>query len=210
MPEIVLRKEAVKRGLTRYFTGKPCPKGHVAERYTTKSNCVVCTRLVADAHDKKNPEGKHTRTVASQKRNPERTRQVRKEFRGRHKEQLSAKYKGWYNDNKEHMSVLNKAWRKNNPEALRSKDSTRRARERNSYRISLRYRTEIEVVYAEAARLTRETGERHEVDHIVPFKHDVVSGLHVPWNLRVVTAYENRVKKNKLVDESFRLAFVEV
>jgi hypothetical protein len=33
MPEIISRAEAKARGLTRYFTGKPCKYGHIAERY---------------------------------------------------------------------------------------------------------------------------------------------------------------------------------
>ena len=40
--KIISRKEAIEQGLTRYFTGKPCPQGHVAERYTRKSGCVQC------------------------------------------------------------------------------------------------------------------------------------------------------------------------
>jgi hypothetical protein len=30
--EIISRKEAKAAGLTRYFTGKPCKRGHVVER----------------------------------------------------------------------------------------------------------------------------------------------------------------------------------
>lgn len=56
----------------------------------------------------------------------------------------------------------------------------------------------IRAVYQEAARRTEETGVPHEVDHIVPIKGRNVSGLHVQWNLRVVTRYENRSKSNKL------------
>lgn len=40
--KIITRKEAQDRGLNKYFTGKPCKYGHVAERYVAKSDCVVC------------------------------------------------------------------------------------------------------------------------------------------------------------------------
>lgn len=36
------RTEARARGLKRYFTGRPCPAGHVAERYVSNYRCVEC------------------------------------------------------------------------------------------------------------------------------------------------------------------------
>jgi hypothetical protein len=43
------RASARLQGAVRYFTGKPCPKGHLAPRYTSNGKCVVCLRLqVAD------------------------------------------------------------------------------------------------------------------------------------------------------------------
>jgi hypothetical protein len=38
----VTRAEAKAAGLKRYFTGKACPKGHLAERYLSKGNCIAC------------------------------------------------------------------------------------------------------------------------------------------------------------------------
>lgn len=55
----------------------------------------------------------------------------------------------------------------------------------------------IKGIYIECERLTRETGIRHEVDHIVPLRGKNVVGLHIESNLRVITAAENRNKSNK-------------
>jgi hypothetical protein len=35
MPEIIVRKEALAKGLKGFFTGKPCKRGHVVERRVT-------------------------------------------------------------------------------------------------------------------------------------------------------------------------------
>lgn len=41
---ILLRKEAIARGLAKYFTGVPCKHGHLEQRYTVTSACVSCLR----------------------------------------------------------------------------------------------------------------------------------------------------------------------
>jgi len=40
-PEID-RQTARDIGLSRYFTGKPCRKGHVAERWVSSLTCIEC------------------------------------------------------------------------------------------------------------------------------------------------------------------------
>jgi hypothetical protein len=60
---------------------------------------------------------------------------------------------------------------------------------------------EIRAVYEECQMLNDITGIQHNVDHIVPITSDVVCGLHVACNLRVIPAEENRSKGNKLLDE---------
>src|SRR5690554_607527 len=36
------RAEAIERGLTRYFTGKECKRGHISERMVSTKTCVFC------------------------------------------------------------------------------------------------------------------------------------------------------------------------
>jgi hypothetical protein len=42
MPEIISRADARAKGLKRYFTGKPCKRGHVVKRRVDTGDCVEC------------------------------------------------------------------------------------------------------------------------------------------------------------------------
>lgn len=40
--DLITRKEAKSRGLKRYFTGKPCKRGHVSPRKVCDKRCIQC------------------------------------------------------------------------------------------------------------------------------------------------------------------------
>jgi hypothetical protein len=39
------RAEALKLGVTHYFTGKPCNQGHIAKRFASVGTCMECARI---------------------------------------------------------------------------------------------------------------------------------------------------------------------
>lgn len=59
----------------------------------------------------------------------------------------------------------------------------------------------IRDLYRIAKDMTQATGIPHVVDHIIPLNHPRVCGLHVDWNLQVVTQRANDAKSNYFCPE---------
>ena len=93
-------------------------------------------------------------------------------------------------------------WKVNNKLAIRADTKARRRKHREATPkwLTKKQRTEIRQMYQIAMTMTSTTGEQYVVDHIVPLRSEIVCGLHVPWNLRVITQEENTRKSNKMLD----------
>ena len=61
-------------------------------------------------------------------------------------------------------------------------------------------KNQINNIYKNCLNITKQTGIKHNVDHIIPLKGKKVCGLHVPWNLQILTATENNSKNNRLIE----------
>ena len=103
----------------------------------------------------------------------------------------------------EYHRAAHKEWAKRNPAKViaNALQRTTALRLRIPLWLTEEHWDAINAFYLEARRRTEETGIIHHVDHKYPLRGKTVSGLHVPWNLQVLTAKANLSKANRLTDE---------
>jgi hypothetical protein len=63
--------------------------------------------------------------------------------------------------------------------------------------LTAEHKDQIASFYNLASKMTEITGVPHHVDHIDPIQGANFCGLHVPWNLQVLTSQENTSKSNR-------------
>jgi hypothetical protein len=134
--------------------------------------------------------------------NAEYNQQFNKQYYEQHKDHYSEMNKEKYRSNKSLYNTRTKAYAKANPDkrcALVSKYNATKLKATPKW-LTKEHLKEIEVFYIKAKELEEIDNIKRHVDHIVPLQGEIVSGLHVPWNLRVITAEENLKKGNKLIE----------
>ena len=182
------RSEAKKTGATHYFTGQPCSRGHIALR-KTKGTCVECMKEDWKIDNEKRKE----------KPKSEAAKEAGRRYYEKNKEAVKARANARPKEEVNQYKIKHKA---NNPEYYKALTSVRKRRHRNATPawITAEQKLAMREMYLQAQKLTKITGERYVVDHIIPLISPDVCGLHVPWNLRVITQEENLKKSNKLLD----------
>ena len=106
----------------------------------------------------------------------------------------------WHRTHPKETAAIGRKWRQSHPDKQAAHSAMHRANKLKSAPPWLtrgQYK-QIESFYKESRRLTKETGEQYSVDHIWPLKGKTCHGLHVPWNLRVITFSDNCKKKNSM------------
>lgn len=89
--EIILRKQAKKEKLTRYFTGKQCKNGHVAERFTSTGKCSECSKGWCKDYSSRNTEKEKERGRRYRADNHSEILAKEKEYRDKNKDLVNAR-----------------------------------------------------------------------------------------------------------------------
>lgn len=184
------RGAAKAAGLPEYFTGKPCKRGHVCARWTVSGHCKQCSLENLQTAQWRAYRRKHF------ERNRELVLEQSREYYAAHKQAVTARISAWRDKNSEKLKVYQRNWHVRHPVSVRVKVVRYRARKLRAMPSWVSTK-DIEHVYRECRRRTQETGVIYHVDHIVPLKGKTVCGLHVAWNLQIITAHENQTKRNK-------------
>ena len=182
------RKEAQAVGAKFYFTGEPCVRGHVALR-KVKGSCLECVRedwAVDNERRKGKPKTEAAKAAA-------------KRYYAKNRQAVIARAAARPPEEKRRLQA---EYKNRNVDVVRADTSVRKRRHREATPkwLTPDERLQMRGLYMQARKLTALTKERYVVDHIVPLRGEDVCGLHVPWNLRVITQEENLKKSNKHVD----------
>lgn len=187
------------------------------------SKCKECGRRLKQLWRESNRDLDSARATAWAKKNPERRSSAAKKryqakkadilasnkarrpaYKAKNKLKLSKQAKIYRMKNKEKILVAGREHYLNNKGSYAEKRTRRRVAVKqatppwtSSQDLSI-----FKKIYTQAVRL------QAHVDHIIPINGDIVSGLHVIWNVQVLPASENLAKSNSLPHKEDWLAKV--
>lgn len=118
---IVTRAEAIAAGLTRYFLGveRPCLHGHIAERFTSSTQCRECARIKSQKMYWEDREGRAAAMALYRKNNAAKIKERKKAYYKANNDK--EKSKAYYEASKGRHTEKRKEYRAANREAIRLK-----------------------------------------------------------------------------------------
>lgn len=143
-----------------------------------------------------NKETARTRQASFVAQNPERCRAYYAKYRASNPQKRKETCAAYRAKNSDREKSYRKAYAEKNKDKLAAKSAARRA---SKIRATPAWadHEKIAKIYAEAKRLTQETGVEHHVDHIFPLKSNWCCGLHVETNLQILEGRKNISKGNR-------------
>lgn len=109
---LVSREEAIRKGQKWFFTGVPCPYGHIAKRQVGTWKCFTCRNIGSKAWRSKHPDRQKASKRQWEKNNPE--KHAAACLRQRQQPHIRAKTrersKAFYLNNKDKHKAQTRAW----------------------------------------------------------------------------------------------------
>lgn len=174
---IISKKKAKELGMKWYFTGKPCAKGHVAQR-NMWTECYLCK----SAKNKKWKEN-----------NREDHERYQREYQRENADYFRRQSDRWWRSHRKHVYARN----------LKRKEKKRLRTLDFENRINRLINKQREIELRQMAKQYEEwLGIKFEVDHIVPLLGKKVSGLHWYGNLQLLPMTFNRRKRESFWQEA--------
>jgi len=175
-------------------------------------NCRECERARRRNNYLKHKDREIAYAKKWNEKNPGLARKMSENWRKNNLPRRAATQREWARKNKHKVKISADKTTKKKKEAdlalfkgtVAFKQSIQCAKKRNILPkwITKAHLNEIKAIYIKAARISQETNTPHDVDHIIPIHGKIVTGLHVPWNLQILTHKENAAKSNKLILKS--------
>ncbi len=153
----------------------------------TSCTCILCTKKIK---------------LEYRKNNPDLVRGYRETFYSKQEEDYFEREKTrkvkWAKDNPDKVKEMSRDYRQNNKPLLASNRANYRSKKLNRTPswMSPKDLADIRSIYKMCKKISEKTGTLHHVDHIIPLQGKLVSGLHIPSNLRVIEALSNLSKGN--------------
>jgi 5-methylcytosine-specific restriction endonuclease McrA len=111
---------AHQAGTVRYFTGKSCIRGHIAERFVSSGQCIECALFLA--------RRRYAAAWIKPKSKPEVRARATKKYRETHRQIMLARTRKWRAENPERHRRAVAKWKAAHPEKERIYVRNRKAR----------------------------------------------------------------------------------